>query len=79
MSSNPERLRHALKLIADNSRRCSVPMLLARGFDAELIAALLESGVAKAEVESAMVGGHARRVCWLCVTEAGTRLLMGRY
>jgi len=54
-------------------------MLLARGFEAELIAALLESGVAKAEVEAAMVGDHGRRVCRLWLTEAGTRLLAGRY
>ena len=79
MSSHAQRLRHALRLIADTPRGCSVPMLLARGFEAELIAALLESGVAKAEVEAAMVGDHGRRVCRLWLTEAGTRLLAGRY
>ena len=79
MSAYGKRLRHALKLIADSSRGCSVPMLLAHGFEAELIAALVESGVVKADVESAMVGGHARQVRWLCITEAGTRLLVGRY
>jgi hypothetical protein len=55
MSSHAERLRHALKLIADAPRGCSVPMLLAHGFESELIAALLESGVATAEVEAAVV------------------------
>ena len=53
MPSNAELLRHALKLIADAPRGCSVPMLLAHGFGAEFIAALLKSGVAKAEVERA--------------------------
>jgi len=79
MSSHAERLRHALKLIANAPRGRSVPMLLAHGFEAELIAALLESGVAKAEVEAAMVGDHGRRICRLWITEAGTRLLVGRY
>ena len=79
MSSHAERLRHALKLIADAPRGCSVAMLLARGFESELIAALLESGVAKAEVEAATVGDHGRPIRRLWITEADARLLVGRY
>jgi hypothetical protein len=78
MSSYAERLRHALKQIADAPQGCSVAMLLAHGFESELIAALLESGVAKAEVEAATVGDHRRPIRRLWITEAGTRLLVGR-
>jgi hypothetical protein len=79
MASHSDLLRRALKLIAETPRGCSVPTLLARGYGAEFIAALLKSGVAKTEVESVIIGGHARQVRRLWITDAGRRLLVGRY
>jgi hypothetical protein len=79
MASQTDLLRRALKLIAETPRGCSVPTLLAQGFGAEFVAALLESGVAKTEVDTEVIGGHAHQVRRLWITETGRRLLVGRY
>jgi hypothetical protein len=79
MASHSDLLRRALKLIAETPRGCSVPTLLAHGYGAEFIAALLKSGVAKTEVKSEIIGGYARQVRRLWITDAGRRLLVGRY
>lgn len=79
MLSHTRQLRRALELIANTRGGCPAAVLLARGFTAEFIAALLESGVAEAQIESAASGGHTRQIHRLSITQAGRRLLMGRY
>ena len=79
MLSHARQLRRALALIADTRGGCPAAVLLARDFTAEFIAALLASGVAEAQTESAARGGHAHHIHRLRITQAGRRLLMGRY
>jgi hypothetical protein len=54
-------------------------MLLAHGFDAAFVGALIRSGVVEAQVEHAPSGSNTRQPRRLWLTAAGRRLLAGRY
>jgi hypothetical protein len=53
-------------------------MMLAHGFKAELLAALVRDGLATAQPGTIRVGGRQLGVVWVMITDAGHRALTGR-
>ena len=64
--------RRALELLAWSARQgCTEAFLLAHGFTVELLADLVQAGLATAQTERARAGGQTR----MYITDAGRRAL----
>jgi hypothetical protein len=64
-----------LELLAGSARRgCTEAFLLAHGFTVELLADMVRTGLATAQIERARAGGQTR----MYITDAGRRALRGK-
>jgi hypothetical protein len=67
--------RRALELLAGSAKQgCTEAFLLAHGFTVELLADLVRTGLATAQIERARAGGQTR----MYITDAGRRALRGK-
>jgi hypothetical protein len=67
----PANGRRALKLLADSTEGCTETLLLAHGVAAEIISALVRTGLARATTGTMMAGGRLVDVTRLRITDAG--------
>jgi hypothetical protein len=76
MAVSVERLR-ALKLLAGSPDGCSISIMLAHGLKPELLAALVQGGLATTKPETVRTGGKPIEVVRMTITDAGRRALAG--
>jgi hypothetical protein len=69
--------RRALTLLAGSALGCTEAIMLAHGFKAELLAALLREGLATKQPGTIRAGGRRLGVVWVMITDAGQRALAG--
>jgi len=70
--------RRALRLLASGPHGWTEAMMLAHGFKAELLAALVRDGLATTQPGTIRVGGRQLGVVWVMITDAGHRALSGQ-
>jgi hypothetical protein len=69
--------RRALRLLAGSPLGCTEAILLAHGFKAELLAALVRDGMATTQRGTMRAGKRHIEVVWVTITDAGQRALVG--
>jgi hypothetical protein len=70
--------RRALKMLADIPRGVTEDLLLlAYGFDSDMIAGLVRAGLATARRETMRAGGKTTEVVRIRITDAGRRAIEG--
>jgi hypothetical protein len=84
MSSNEQRRgcigadqRRALRLHAGSAFGCTEAIMLAHGFKAELLTALVREGLGTTQPGTIRTGGRQMEVVWMMITDAGQRALTG--
>ena len=70
-----ERTKRALELLVGSGKQgCTEAFLLAHGFSVELLAEMVRTNLATAQIEGVRAGGQTR----MHITHAGRRVLSGR-
>jgi len=69
--------RRALRLLAGGPHGCTEAILLAHGFKAELLAALVRDGLATTQRGTMRAGRRQIEIIWVMITDAGQRALTG--
>jgi hypothetical protein len=82
MSSHEQRRgssdqRRALRLLAGSAFGYTEAIMLAHGFKAELLAALVRQGLATTQPGTIRAGRRQVEVVWVMITDAGQRALAG--
>jgi hypothetical protein len=72
-----QKARQALELLAVDQRGLAEALLLTYGFTRDLLAGLVDTGLATAQRQSVKVSGKTIRVVRIRITEAGRRALEG--
>jgi hypothetical protein len=67
----------ALRLLARGPHGCTEAIMLAHGFKAELLAALVRDGLATTQPGTIRAGKRQVKVVWVMITDAGHRALTG--
>jgi hypothetical protein len=67
--------RRALRVLAGGPHGCTEASMLAHGFKAELLAALLRDGLATTQPGTIRAGRRQVKVVWVMITDAGHRAL----
>ena len=67
----------ALRLLAGGPHGCTEAIMLAHGFKAELLAALVRDGLASTQPGTMRAGRRQLEVVWIMITDAGHRALTG--
>ncbi len=67
----------ALRELARGPHGCTEAIMLAHGFTAELLAALVRDGLATTQPGTTRARGRQLEVVWVMITEAGQRALTG--
>jgi hypothetical protein len=75
MSSHDQ--RRALRLLAGSAFGYTEAIMLAHGFKAELLAALVRQGLATTQPGTIRAGRRQVEVVWVMITDAGQRALAG--
>ena len=70
--------RQALEMLADaGALGCTLDMLIANGFPAEMLADLVRDGLATMQGDTVMLGGRAIEVIRVQITAAGRSAIEG--
>ena len=69
--------RRALRVLAGGPHGCTEASMLAHGFKAELLAALVRDGLATTQPGTIRAGNRQVNVVWVMITDAGHRALTG--
>jgi hypothetical protein len=69
--------RRALKLLAGRDFGFTEAIVLAHGFKAEVLAALVRQGLATKQPGTVRAGRRQMEVVWVMITDAGQRALAG--
>jgi hypothetical protein len=77
MAKLTDEQRRALQVLARSPNGCTKALMLAHGFQLEMLDKLVLDGVAKAEEHATMAGSRAMKVVWLQITEAGRKAIAG--
>jgi hypothetical protein len=67
----PDEWRQVLELLAGSANGCSASLLSAHGFRSEVIAGLVDRGLATISTERILAGEHPIEVTWFKITNAG--------
>jgi hypothetical protein len=67
--------RRALQLLARSPNGCTKALMLAHGFQLEVLDKLVLDGLAKAEEHATIAGSRAMKVVWLQITPAGRQAI----
>jgi hypothetical protein len=70
--------RQALELLEASIDGCTEAIMLAYGFNTELLVELVNAGLATASIERMVAGGRRVEVTRMRITAAGRRALAGR-
>jgi hypothetical protein len=75
MTKLTDEQRRALRLLAHSPNGCTEAVLMAHGFDLEMLGQLVTDGLADAEARNTMAGRHRTKVIWMHITEAGRKVI----
>jgi hypothetical protein len=67
--------RRALQLLARSPNGCTEALMMAHGFESEILGQLVLDGLAVAVDQSTMAGRRRVKVTWLRTTEAGRQAI----
>jgi hypothetical protein len=75
MADLTDEQRRALRILARNPNGCTDAVMMARGFEREILAMLVFDGLVNVEAHETILGRRHMKVFWLRITEAGRKAI----